>query len=129
VVLPRGLARFNRVATNRVLGKLAGRVPTLVAVRHRGRRSGRVYETPINVFRTSDGYVAALTYGPGTDWVKNVLAAGGCELKVRGGWVSMTAPRVVHDEQRTVVPAAVRPMLALPGVVDFLQLTRADQPT
>jgi deazaflavin-dependent oxidoreductase (nitroreductase family) len=117
------------VATNRVLGKLAGRVPTLVAVRHRGRRSGRVYETPINVFRTSDGYVAALTYGPGTDWVKNVLAAGGCELKVRGDWVSMTAPRVVHDEQRTVVPAAVRPMLALPGVVDFLQLTRADQPT
>jgi deazaflavin-dependent oxidoreductase (nitroreductase family) len=125
VVLPRGLARFNRVATNRVLGKLAGRVPTFAAVRHKGRRSGRVYETPINVFRTSDGYVAALTYGPETDWVKNVLAAGGCELRVGGDWVAMTAPRIVHDEQRTAVPKAVRPILALPGAVDFLYLSRS----
>jgi deazaflavin-dependent oxidoreductase (nitroreductase family) len=126
MVLPRRLARFNRVATNKVLGKLAGRVPTFVAVRHRGRRSGRVYETPINVFRTSDGYVAALTYGRDTDWVKNILAAGGGELKVRGGWVPVTAPRIVHDERRTVMPPAVRPILALPGAVDFLYLTRAD---
>jgi deazaflavin-dependent oxidoreductase (nitroreductase family) len=129
VVLPRGLARFNRVATNRVLGKLAGRVPTLVAVRHSGRRSGRTYETPINVFRTSDGYVAALTYGPDTDWVRNVVAAGGCELKVRGEWLPMTAPRIVHDERRTAVPRAIRPVLALPGTVDFLYLTRVDRPT
>jgi deazaflavin-dependent oxidoreductase (nitroreductase family) len=127
VVLPRGLARFNRVATNRVLGKLAGRVPSFAAVRHDGRRSGRVYETPINVFRTSDGYVAALTYGPDTDWVKNVLAAGRCELKLRDGWVAMTAPRIVHDEHRTAMPKALRPLLALPGAVDFLYLTRVDQ--
>jgi deazaflavin-dependent oxidoreductase (nitroreductase family) len=123
VVLPRAVARFNRVATNKVLGRLAGRVPTFVAVRHRGRRSGRVYETPINVFRTAGGFVAALTYGPDTDWVRNVLAAGGCELKTRGGWVTVTEPRLVHDERRTPMPAAVRPLLALPRVVDFLYLT------
>ena len=27
------------------------------------------------MFATEDGYLFALTYGPDTDWVKNVLAA------------------------------------------------------
>ena len=31
--------------------------------------------------RECAGYAFALTYGPGTDWVKNVLAAGSCELR------------------------------------------------
>ncbi|SCF06599.1 hypothetical protein GA0070607_5111 [Micromonospora coriariae] len=73
MVLPRRLARFNRVVTNRVTGPLAGRLPGFGVIIHRGRRSGRVYRTPINIFRTSGGYVAALTYGF-TDWARNVLA-------------------------------------------------------
>jgi hypothetical protein len=39
-------------------------MPGLGVVVHRGRRSGRVYQTPVNVFATEDGYVVALTYGP-----------------------------------------------------------------
>jgi deazaflavin-dependent oxidoreductase (nitroreductase family) len=49
-----------------------------------GGRTGQRYETPVNVFPTDDGYVFALTYGPNTDWVRNVLAAGSCELRKRG---------------------------------------------
>ena len=37
----------------------------------------------VNVFSAGNGYAIALTYGPETDWVKNVLAAGGCELRTR----------------------------------------------
>jgi putative N-acetylmannosamine-6-phosphate epimerase len=45
----------------------------------------RVYQMPVNVFATEEGYVNfALTYGPDTDWVKNVLTADGCELWTRG---------------------------------------------
>jgi deazaflavin-dependent oxidoreductase (nitroreductase family) len=124
MVLPRGLARFNRRATNKVLGKLAGRVPTFAVVRHRGRKSGRAYETPINVFSTPEGYLAALSYGRDSDWVKNVIAAGGCELKVREGWVPLTNPRIVRNEKRTNMPVGARQFLALPGVVDFLYLDR-----
>jgi hypothetical protein len=51
---------------------------------HRGRRPGRRYRTPVNVFATEDGYRFALTYGPDTDWVRSVLAAGGCEQQTRG---------------------------------------------
>jgi hypothetical protein len=46
----------------------------------------------VNVFRAGDGYVIALTYGPETDWVKNVLAAGGCELRTRGQTIPLGAP-------------------------------------
>jgi hypothetical protein len=34
---------------------------------HRGRRSGRLYQTSVNVFAAKDSYVFALTYGPDTD--------------------------------------------------------------
>ncbi|MGH3476027.1 MAG: nitroreductase family deazaflavin-dependent oxidoreductase [Nocardioidaceae bacterium] len=119
------MARVNRVVTNRVAGHVAGRLPGFGIVQHRGRRSGRPYRTPINVFRVSGGYVAALTYGTDTDWVKNVLAAGGCELEVRRRRVRLTDPRVVHDETRHDMPLGVRRLLAVLGVTDFLYLAVA----
>jgi deazaflavin-dependent oxidoreductase (nitroreductase family) len=125
MVIPKRVARVNRVVTNRVAGHIAGRLPGFGIVQHRGRRSGRPYRTPINVFRVSGGYVAALTYGTDTDWVKNVLAAGGCELEVRRRRVRLTDPRVVHDETRHDMPLGVRQLLAVLGVTDFLYLAVA----
>lgn len=49
-------------------------------VQHVGRRSGKLYETPIIVSPVEDGFVIELTYGYDVDWHKNVLAAGGCTL-------------------------------------------------
>jgi hypothetical protein len=49
-------------------------------VRHIGRRSGKVYETPIIARLVEDGFVIELTYGHDVDWHKNVLAAGGCVM-------------------------------------------------
>lgn len=53
-------------------------------VRHVGRRSGTVYETPIMVARMPEGFIAELTYGQNVDWYRNIVAAGGCELLVGG---------------------------------------------
>lgn len=47
-------------------------------IRHTGRRSGKLYETPIMLRPVGDGFVIELTYGQDVDWHKNVLAAGGC---------------------------------------------------
>ena len=55
----------------------AGRGPFSL-VRHVGRRTGRVYETPLILARVPDGFVAELTYGPEVSWYRNVVAAGGC---------------------------------------------------
>jgi deazaflavin-dependent oxidoreductase (nitroreductase family) len=79
--------------------------------------------TPVNIFPRPDGrYVVALTYGPDTDWVKNVLAAGGCELLTRGTHLELTAPRLFHDEQRREIRAGERMVLGLLQVFDFLEL-------
>jgi deazaflavin-dependent oxidoreductase (nitroreductase family) len=88
-----------------------------------GRRSGTVRRTPINVFRRrSGGYIVALTYGADTQWVRNVLAAGGCRLRTRGRWVELAAPRRFRDSARRPVPWFVRPVLWLIGADWFLEL-------
>ena len=91
---------------------------------HVGRRSGRRYRTPVNVFRTPTGYLLALTYGSGAEWVRNVLTAGGCELVTRGATVRLTAPRLYRDERGAGLPAPVRAVLRLAGVSEFLALER-----
>jgi deazaflavin-dependent oxidoreductase (nitroreductase family) len=120
MVLPRWLGRFNRVATNRVSRLVAGRVPGLGMVVHTGRRSGREYRTPVNVFHRDGGYAVALTYGPNTQWVRNVLAAGRAEIVTGGRARPVVNPRVVTDRARSAVPAPVRSILRALDVDQFL---------
>jgi deazaflavin-dependent oxidoreductase (nitroreductase family) len=123
MVLPRLVALANRRVTNRLLGPIVARTPGFGVVIHTGRKSGRRYRTPVGVFVASGGYVIALTYGKDTDWVRNVVAAGGCELEIRRRAVRLTDPRVVHDVSRRLAPRPVRPILRLLGVTDFLRLS------
>jgi deazaflavin-dependent oxidoreductase (nitroreductase family) len=123
MALPRWLARFNRHVTNRLLGPVARYMPAFGVVVHTGRKTGRRYRTPVNVFRRPGGYVVALTYGPDSDWVRNVLAAGGCTLETRGRTLRLTRPRLYHDEQRGAVPPSLRVIGGLGHIADFLDLT------
>jgi deazaflavin-dependent oxidoreductase (nitroreductase family) len=120
--LPGWLARINRVATNRVTGPVARRLPGFAVVIHHGRLSGRRYRTPVNLFRSGDHYVIALTYGRDRDWVKNVLAAGGCEVETRGTLIRLVQPRIVIDEQCSLVSQLIRPILSAIGVSEFMEL-------
>jgi deazaflavin-dependent oxidoreductase (nitroreductase family) len=122
---PQWLARFNRHVTNRITGPVAPRLPGFGVVVHVGRKSGREYRTPVNVFRTEDGFVIALTYGKESSWVNNVLAAGGCRLETGGRAWRLTNPRLVHDPRHRSVPALVGAFLGLLNVDDFLELDRA----
>lgn len=92
---------------------------------HTGRRSGREYRTPVNVFRREGGFVVALTYGSGSQWVRNVLAAGSAEIVTRGRAHPVVNPRVVTDPARRAVPVPVRPVLKLFDVDEVLLLDDA----
>jgi deazaflavin-dependent oxidoreductase (nitroreductase family) len=118
--IPKSVAAFNRRVTNYVTGPFAGRLPGFAIVRHVGRKSGRVYRTPVNVFHQGDDYVFALTYGPDSDWVRNVEAAGQCEIETRGRVVRLAEPRRMTDPTRQRVPAPVRTVLRLIEVDEFL---------
>ena len=117
--LPRALGRFNKMATNRIAGVVAGWLPGFGIITHRGRRSGRTYHTPVNVFRRPGGFIVALTYGR-ADWVKNVLAAGEAQLHTRGRTHHLHNPRTVTDPTRAGLPAPVRTILGLLNVDEFL---------
>jgi deazaflavin-dependent oxidoreductase (nitroreductase family) len=123
--LPRWLARLNRRLTNPALRPLAGRLPYFGVVLHRGRTSGRVHRTPVNVFPYGDGFVIALTYGSGVDWVKNVLADGRCQLLHRRMVVELVDPTVLQlDEVTHAVPGWIRSMLEILDVSETLTMVR-----
>ena len=122
---PRRIARFNRRVTNRLFLKVAGYLPGFAIVSHVGRKSGRAYRTPVNAFRTDDGYIIALTYGSQSDWVKNVLAAGSCELQTRGRRVHLTNPRIETDKSKSWAPLPVRFILDLIDAPQYMRLSAA----
>jgi hypothetical protein len=59
----RWVAAFNRTILNRITSRFANRLPGFGIVTHVGRKSGRLYRTPVNVFREPDRFLIALTYG------------------------------------------------------------------
>jgi deazaflavin-dependent oxidoreductase (nitroreductase family) len=120
--LPKRLAGFNRVVTNPIVRQVAGRLPGFAIVTHVGRRSGRAYRTPVNMFHRGDRYVIALTYGADSQWVRNVLAAGKADVETRGQRINLVEPEVIHDPGRRLVPAPVRPILRAANVSDFMLL-------
>jgi len=115
--LPRALARFNRRVTNPVLSLVTRHLRQFAMVRHTGRVSGRAYETPVAAFRRDGVVLIALTYGPEADWVRNVIAAGGCDLITRGTVSRWSIPQVVPlTDVRHQLPALVRGVPVAPAI-------------
>jgi deazaflavin-dependent oxidoreductase (nitroreductase family) len=121
----RRLARLNRVVANPLIGRVVSATPGFGAVVHRGRRSGREYRTPVMVFRDGERYVFALPYGRESDWARNVLAAGGCDLLSRGRRVHLAEPRLREDASPGV-PPFVRGVLRRLGHTEYLTLHPSD---
>lgn len=119
----RRIAKFNRVVGNRLFGPVLTRLPGFGTIHHRGRRSGREYRTPVRLFRRGDDYVITLPYGRNSDWVRNVLAAGGCDLVTLGRRVRLVRPTLFTDDGQVAVPAFVRKVLSRINSTEFLALT------
>jgi deazaflavin-dependent oxidoreductase (nitroreductase family) len=98
---PRTLARINRRVTNPVQRHWAGRLPGFAILHHTGRRSGKTYSTPLNVFRTPNGFAILVDYGEQSDWLRNVLAADGAGLTYRGTEFDLTSPVLVRGDGAT----------------------------
>ena len=120
----RWLAKINIAVTNRITGLFAGWLPGFGTLTHVGRKSGKVYRTPVNVFRAPNGFIIALTYSSQSEWVKNVLAAGSCELQTLGRKYQLVAPNVVLDTTRRRFPVPVRVILRLVGADEYMELSK-----
>ncbi|MGH3577745.1 MAG: nitroreductase family deazaflavin-dependent oxidoreductase [Mycobacterium sp.] len=70
------------------------RFPTFAIVEHRGRKSGRRYETVVRAY--CRGSVLAVLLGHGkADWVKNIVAAGEADARMFRRDLHIVNPRVV----------------------------------
>ncbi|WP_084638104.1 nitroreductase family deazaflavin-dependent oxidoreductase [Gordonia shandongensis] len=79
---------------NPLIRPIAHYLPGTCLVTHRGRRSGKEYRTVVTSYR--HGRILAVALGHGeTDWVKNVVAAGGADVARFGRVLHVTSPRII----------------------------------
>lgn len=119
-----GVRKLNRALTNRGALRSAGTASSGTAVVvHRGRRSGRTYRTPVHLDRVGDSFVIALAYGPGTEWVRNVLANGGAVVEMGGAAFITTCPAVLPSaEVLDTLPPRQRRAITMFAVANCLRL-------
>lgn len=107
------------------IGRVIARVSPLWGVVHyRGRRTGRELSTPVQVRATPETFVIALPWGSGTQWVRNVQAAGGCTVTWRGTDHVADSPKVVGLADATAFRGWERRALRLVRIHEFLSLRR-----
>jgi len=118
--------RFMRPFTTRVVNPITRRIggwaPWFGILTYKGRKSGKTYRTPMNVFRRGDGYVLALTYGSDVDWVKNVVAAGECGLRTGRRDLRLVEPELFVDVKQRQMPILIRLFLRFNRVTEFMRM-------
>jgi deazaflavin-dependent oxidoreductase (nitroreductase family) len=98
-------------------------------IRHPGRRTGRPYETPVGVMPDGDTFLIVLPYGPRTQWLRNVLAAGEATLVTEGHTYRVDRPQVVPTrEVASRLSRADQRAVRLFATDECLRLHRADEP-
>jgi deazaflavin-dependent oxidoreductase (nitroreductase family) len=122
VPYPRWLAKVNK----RVFNPGQVRKGKYPVVTHVGRTSGRSYQTPLDAFPTKTGYVLVVRYGPNSDWVRNVLAAGTATLRVDGEELRLVSPRLATQKEALDALVANEPPDDFTKAEDFLLM---DNPT
>ena len=104
---------------NPLIRQMAGRagVPLIGLVRHRGRRSGTLYLAPVAIGATEAVFLIPLTFGPGSDWCRNIVASGGCEVRLSGVEYLGQDAEVIDDRSIRVL----RFFLSVQGIHQFLR--------
>jgi len=94
MVFPVAVENFQVKYFNPVIKPFVRYLPGMATIKHRGRKSGKPYETIVTAYRKGDAVAIALGHGK-TDWVKNVLAAGEADLHFVRRNVHLVNPRIV----------------------------------
>lgn len=121
---------INRTLLNPHMIDTAGQPGAYASVVHHvGRITGTRYKTPVGAERTNDGFVIALPYGTGVDWLRNVLAAGSATIKHEGTTYRVDHPELVSAARaRHHFPPTEQRRQRLYGVRDFLLIRLAELP-
>jgi deazaflavin-dependent oxidoreductase (nitroreductase family) len=119
--------RVNRSVTNPRVMRTAGSAQTQTSViAHVGRKSGRAYETPVDIISTTTGLLIALPYGTRVDWLRNVVAAGSATVVTHGDRVDVERPTIVATaDVAALIPRRTLRTLRVLGVNQCLHLEKS----
>lgn len=119
---------FHHTVGNPLQMRSAGAPGTYTSViRHRGRTTGRIYETPVWAVPTEDGFVIRIVYGSRTDWLKNVLASGEAVIIQEGHSYPVDRPEIVPIESvRSYFPQVIHGIDRLIHVDECLRVRRVE---
>lgn len=106
--------------TRRIAGK---RFSPFALVRHKGRKSGKVYATPVIVEPWPGGFIFELTYGKEVDWYRNIKAADEAELVFQGKTYHLHGVEWVAGEDGVkAFPGLLWIVLKLRGSLEFFAM-------
>lgn len=117
MVFPPWFERFQIKYFNPAVKPIARFLPGTATIKHRGRTSGKPYETIVTPYRKGNVLAIALGHGK-TNWVKNVLAAGEADVEFsRNRTAHLTNPRILPaGSDGAGLPAMARLQLRRIGV-------------
>lgn len=107
--IPKGLPNivryFSKVFKNRMIADIESGKSEMSIISHSGRKSGRAYRTPVEAIFLDKEVLVGLVYGRKTDWLKNVLAQGGCSIFYKLQTYTATNPVILSvDTARELLP-------------------------
>ena len=117
-------------ATGPIMSPFAGRrfFPLWAILEHRGRKSGKLYRIPVVARRTADGFLIPMPFGEGTDWVRNVLAAGSCAIVWKGRRFEADQARTVDNQEAAPSFDRIqRRLLPIIGIQHFMRVRSVPQ--
>lgn len=111
----RWLTWYHKHLTNPLMVRFfSGRSKHAALLHHVGRRSGKVYVTPVTAHRSEDTIIVPLPYGTEIDWLRNLQAAGEGVVKLDGRSVTVDEPEVVPvDRVMPLLPSFVARIVRL----------------
>ena len=120
---------FNKRVFNPTMMRLAGRRHWYAAaIRHKGRRSGNEYATPVMAEPIEDGFIVPLPYGTEVDWLKNVLAARRATVEAKGAAYTVVEPEIIGAEEAfPLLPPRLSRTWRLFGIERYLRVKRLSE--
>ncbi len=128
----RSLIRSVARIVNPTVLLIAGRrwMPIVGVLHHRGRRSGRIYATPLGMRPLGDSFVMPLTFSQHAAWYQNVLAAATASVTYRGRDYPVVDPEVIdYATAAPAFPRYERLQFRLIGINEYLRLRLAQPST
>lgn len=93
-IFPAWVDRLQIKYFNPVVKPLSKFLPGTSLITHRGRKSGKTFQTVVTSYRKDNTLAIALGHGK-TDWVKNVMAAGEADIRLFRKELHLVNPRIL----------------------------------